>query len=45
MNKQTKSRKRATNTENELMVARGNRRKGVGKIGEGERRYRLPVMK
>ena len=34
MNKQTKSRIRPLNTENNLMVARG---KGMGKIDEGER--------
>ena len=44
MNEQTKSRIRPINTENKLMVARGKRGGEMCKMGEGEWRYRLPVM-
>ena len=37
MNKQTKSRTRPINTENKLMVARGDWGRYLGKIGRGER--------
>lgn len=39
-----KSRIRPVNTENKLMVGKGKRGGGLGKMGEGEWEYRLPVM-
>lgn len=44
MNKQRKSRIRAINTENKLMVARGKGRGGWAKWMKGNGRNRLPVM-
>ena len=43
-NEQTKIRIRPINTENKLLVARGEVGGGMGKMGKVEWRYRLLVM-